>query len=46
MSDERRNEILLMAGVLGLESLVDDITFTDATTEGSTATSSEILGPF
>lgn len=46
MSDEKRNETLLFLDVLGIESLVDEITHTTAssTLDGPTATA--VLGPF
>jgi catechol 1,2-dioxygenase len=46
MSNEKRNEGQLMCDVIGLESLVDDITFTAATKSSNGVTSSAILGPF
>nr|POE96459.1 catechol 1,2-dioxygenase [Quercus suber] len=48
MSTDRRNEGQLLCDVLGLESLVDEITYTQATksADGATATASAILGPF
>merc|ERR1711939_93543 len=42
MSDEKRNEGQLMCDVLGIESLVDEITYKKA----AVATQSAILGPF
>lgn len=41
MSDNKRNETQLVCDILGLESLVDEITSSKATT-----TPSAILGPF
>ncbi|KFA70275.1 hypothetical protein S40285_08218 [Stachybotrys chlorohalonatus IBT 40285] len=46
MSNEKRNEGQLMCDVIGLESLVDDITFTAATKSTNGLTASAILGPF
>ncbi|KFH44082.1 Catechol 1,2-dioxygenase-like protein [Hapsidospora chrysogenum ATCC 11550] len=46
MSNEKRNEGQLMCDVIGLESLVDDITYTVATKSTSGLTASAILGPF
>ncbi|KAK4493878.1 hypothetical protein PRZ48_015063 [Zasmidium cellare] len=46
MSDERRNEGQLMCDVVGLESLVDEITYKKASEAADTATQSAILGPF
>lgn len=46
MSDEKRNEGQLLCDVIGLESLVDDITYTSAVNSGQSVTSSAILGPF
>ncbi|KFA55262.1 hypothetical protein S40293_04931 [Stachybotrys chartarum IBT 40293] len=46
MSNEKRNEGQLMCDVIGLESLVDDITFTAATRSTNGLTASAILGPF
>jgi len=46
MSDDKRNEGQLMCDVLGIESLVDDITFSAATKSSSGLTASAILGPF
>ncbi|KAK2595289.1 hypothetical protein QQS21_007004 [Conoideocrella luteorostrata] len=46
MSDDKRNEGQLFCDVLGLESLVDDITFTAATKSTNGLTASAILGPF
>ncbi|OLN95263.1 Catechol 1,2-dioxygenase 4 [Colletotrichum chlorophyti] len=46
MSNDRRNEGQLLCDVIGLESLVDDITNRVATKNGNPATASAILGPF
>lgn len=47
MSDEKRNETQLLCDVLGIESLVDDITFSAAAREAADKpTASAILGPF
>ncbi|KAG5982305.1 hypothetical protein E4U55_002077 [Claviceps digitariae] len=46
MSNEKRNEGQLLCDVLGLESLVDDITFSAATNSTNGLTASAILGPF
>jgi len=46
MSDDKRNEGQLVCDVLGLESLVDEITFKLAGEAHDTATASAILGPF
>lgn len=43
MSDDKRNEGILVCDILGLESLVDALT---NESENSTHTSSAILGPF
>ncbi|PFH58134.1 hypothetical protein XA68_14113 [Ophiocordyceps unilateralis] len=47
MSDDKRDESLLLVDILGLESLVDDITLGAAASDGagSRPTSSAILGP-
>ncbi|KAM7223759.1 catechol 1,2-dioxygenase [Rhypophila decipiens] len=45
MSDERRNETQLLCDILGLESLVDEITAKQLATS-TTETPSAILGPF
>lgn len=42
MSDEKRNEMILLCDVLGIESLVDDIN----NRKSGNATASAILGPF
>ncbi|KAL2755429.1 hypothetical protein ACRALDRAFT_1034476 [Sodiomyces alcalophilus JCM 7366] len=46
MSDDKRNEGQLMCDILGLESLVDDITYQKALKSGKPVTASAILGPF
>jgi catechol 1,2-dioxygenase len=46
MSDEKRNEGQLMIDILGLESLVDEITFKLADEAGDAPTATAILGPF
>lgn len=46
MSDDRRNEGQLLCDVIGLESLVDEITFRLASDAADMPTSSAILGPF
>ncbi|KID91809.1 Intradiol ring-cleavage dioxygenase, core [Metarhizium guizhouense ARSEF 977] len=46
MSNDKRNEGQLLCDVIGLESLVDDITFTAAAHSTSGLTASAILGPF
>ncbi|KAG5992923.1 hypothetical protein E4U54_003513 [Claviceps lovelessii] len=47
MSNEKRNEAQLLCNVIGLESLVDNITFPTAATNTSNGlTASSILGPF
>ncbi|KAJ5492760.1 Catechol 1-2-dioxygenase [Penicillium diatomitis] len=46
MSDEKRNEGQLVCDVLGLESLVDEITFTLADEAKDAPTATAILGPF
>ncbi|KAL5869302.1 hypothetical protein ACKVWC_010048 [Pyricularia oryzae] len=46
MSNDRRNEGQLMCDVLGLESLVDEITSKKLVGAGYEATKSAILGPF
>ncbi|KAM4065650.1 dioxygenase [Hirsutella rhossiliensis] len=46
MSDDKRNEGQLLCDVLGLESLVDDITFSAARERTNGLTASAILGPF
>ncbi|KAF7560223.1 hypothetical protein G7046_g3931 [Stylonectria norvegica] len=46
ISNEKRNEGQLMCDVIGLESLVDDITYRVATKSSNAPTQSAILGPF
>ncbi|KAL2071055.1 hypothetical protein VTL71DRAFT_12290 [Oculimacula yallundae] len=46
MSTDKRNEGQLLCDVIGLESLVDEITFKKAAEATSPATRSAILGPF
>jgi len=46
MSDDKRNEGQLVCDVIGLESLVDEITFKLAAEADDSATASAILGPF
>ncbi|RMZ79711.1 hypothetical protein DV738_g3147, partial [Chaetothyriales sp. CBS 135597] len=46
MSDAKRNEGQLVCDVLGLESLVDEITYKKASEAADVATQSAILGPF
>lgn len=46
MSTDRRNEGQLVTDVIGLESLVDEITYKQASAHSGQATSSAILGPF
>ncbi|OAA50498.1 catechol dioxygenase [Metarhizium rileyi] len=46
MSDDKRNEGQLLCDVIGLESLVDDITFAAAANSTTGLTASAILGPF
>ncbi|KAI9054954.1 hypothetical protein LZ554_002097 [Drepanopeziza brunnea f. sp. 'monogermtubi'] len=46
MSNDKRNEGQLMCDVIGLESLVDEITFKLAAESNDAATASAILGPF
>ncbi|KAK2794341.1 hypothetical protein FQN52_008699 [Onygenales sp. PD_12] len=46
MSDDKRNEGQLMGAIIGLESLVDDITCRLAGEANDLATQSAILGPF
>ncbi|KAK9423035.1 putative Intradiol ring-cleavage dioxygenase [Seiridium unicorne] len=46
ISDGKRNETQLVCDVLGLESLVDEITSKILQQQGSTATPSAVLGPF
>lgn len=46
MSDAKRNEGQLVCDVLGLESLVDEITYKLASTAADEPTATAILGPF
>jgi catechol 1,2-dioxygenase len=46
MSTDRRNEGQLVTDVIGLESLVDEITHKQAAAKSTSATPSAILGPF
>jgi len=46
MSDDKRNEGQLVCDVVGLESLVDEITYKKASEATDVATQSAILGPF
>ncbi|KAB8290039.1 hypothetical protein EYC80_010365 [Monilinia laxa] len=46
MSDHKRNEGQLVCDVIGLESLVDEITYKTAADAVDSATASAILGPF
>ncbi|KAF3056863.1 Catechol 1,2-dioxygenase [Trichoderma lentiforme] len=46
MSNNKRNEGQLVCDVIGLESLVDDITYREASKTDKPPTSSAILGPF
>ncbi|KAA6407866.1 MAG: aromatic compound dioxygenase [Lasallia pustulata] len=46
MSDERRDEGQLMCEIIGLESLVDSITYQFASSAPNAPTSATILGPF
>lgn len=46
MSDEKRNEGQLVTDILGLESLVDEITYKLADEAGDAPTATAILGPF
>lgn len=46
MSDDRRNEGQLVCDVLGIESLVDEITYKLATEAEDAPTATAILGPF
>lgn len=46
MSTETRNEGQLMCDVIGLESLVDSITYAEAVKSNKPLTASAILGPF
>ena len=46
MSNEKRNEGQLLTDVLGMESLVDEITYKLASEAGDQPTATAILGPF
>ena len=46
MSNEKRNEGQLLVDVLGMESLVDEITYTLASEAHDQPTATAILGPF
>jgi catechol 1,2-dioxygenase len=46
MSDDKRNETQLICDILGLESLVDEISSKLLHRQGSNATPSAVLGPF
>ena len=46
MSTDQRNEGLLLSDVIGLESLIDGISYKLATDAMSTPTSTAVLGPF
>ena len=46
MSDDKRNEGQLMCDILGIESLVDEITFKVASDAPDQPTATAILGPF
>ena len=46
MSDDRRNEGQLLCDVIGLESLVDEITYKLVSETESTPTATAVLGPF
>jgi catechol 1,2-dioxygenase len=46
MSNDKRNEGQLVCDVIGLESLVDEITYKKASEANDIATQSAILGPF
>ncbi|KFY29850.1 hypothetical protein V494_08431 [Pseudogymnoascus sp. VKM F-4513 (FW-928)] len=46
MSNEKRNEGQLLCDIIGLESLVDEITYKKASKATTSATRSAILGPF
>ena len=46
MSDDKRNETQLVCDVIGLESLVDEITYKLVSEAGSTPTATAVLGPF
>ncbi|KAF2758033.1 aromatic compound dioxygenase [Pseudovirgaria hyperparasitica] len=46
MSDDKRNETQLLTDIIGLESLVDEVTFTLAGEANDAPTATAILGPF
>ncbi|KAF7187906.1 Catechol 1,2-dioxygenase [Pseudocercospora fuligena] len=46
MTNDKRNEVQLVCDVVGLESLVDEITYKKASEAEGAATESAILGPF
>ena len=46
MSDEKRNEGQLMCDILGIEALVDEITYKVASEAADLPTATAILGPF
>lgn len=46
MSDDRRNETQLIHDILGVETLVDEITYTLASQANDQPTATTILGPF
>ena len=46
MSNEKRNEGQLLSDIIGMESLVDEITYTLAGEAGDQPTATAILGPF
>ena len=46
MSDDKRNEGQLLSDIVGLESLVDEITYKAATGVTNETTSTAVLGPF
>jgi len=46
MSDDRRNETQLLCDIIGLESLVDEITYKLAADAADQPTATAVLGPF
>ncbi|KHJ35483.1 putative catechol dioxygenase [Erysiphe necator] len=46
MSDEKRNETLLLCDILGLESLLEEIALSKENKDNSSATVGTVLGPF
>lgn len=46
MSDDKRNESLLLSDILGLESLVDEITYKLVSETNDAPTASAVMGPF